>query len=274
MLARRLALLCVTGALKPLVPASTRKPCTTSSSSLAQTTATSALRAVRDPHLRAVEHPAVAVAARARAHRARVAAAVGLGQAEAADDRAGRQLGEVLALLLLGAVGVDRVHDEAALHARRGAHAGVAALELVADEAVGGARDLAAAVLGGRRRPEDAELAHLRDQLAREGVAVPPALDVRDDGGVHERADGRVDVALLVGEAVERPEVVEHGSPCGQEVRTGLRPPRGARPWLRACPPGRRRAPLRCARRRASGGRGGTPRCPAGRRRTGVPAAS
>ena len=42
MLARRLALLCVTGALKPVASASTRKPWTTSSSSLAQTTATSA----------------------------------------------------------------------------------------------------------------------------------------------------------------------------------------------------------------------------------------
>ena len=42
-------------------------------------------RAVRDPHLRAVQDPVVAVAARTRAHRARVGAGVGLGQAEAAD---------------------------------------------------------------------------------------------------------------------------------------------------------------------------------------------
>ena len=58
---------------------------------------------------------------------------------------------------------------------------------------------LAAAVLRGRRRPEDAELAHLRDQLARQRVGIPPALDVRDDGLVHERPHGRVDLALLVG---------------------------------------------------------------------------
>ena len=42
MLARRLALLCVTGALKPFESLSTRKPWMTSSSSFAQTTATSA----------------------------------------------------------------------------------------------------------------------------------------------------------------------------------------------------------------------------------------
>ena len=37
---------------------------------------------------------------------------------------------------------------------------------------------------------------------------------MRDDGLVHEGPDGRVDLALLVGEAVEGLEVVEHGSPC------------------------------------------------------------
>src|SRR4029078_1660460 len=97
------------------------------------------LRAVGDPHLRAVEHVAVAVAPRAAAHRARVAAAVGLCQAEAAHDGARSQLGQVTALLLLGAIGVDRVHDEAALHARRRAHGRVAAIALVADEARSGA---------------------------------------------------------------------------------------------------------------------------------------
>ena len=42
-------------------------------------------RAVRDPHLRAVQDPVGAVALRGRAHRARVGARVGLGEPEAAD---------------------------------------------------------------------------------------------------------------------------------------------------------------------------------------------
>ena len=58
--------------------------------------------AVGDPHLRAVEHPVVAVTARAGAHAAGVGAEVGLGQAEAPDRLAGRHPRQPLLLLLLG----------------------------------------------------------------------------------------------------------------------------------------------------------------------------
>ena len=51
------------------MPAGTRNP-RMRSSALAHTTATPAAAAVGDPHLRAVQHPAVAVAPRGRAHRA------------------------------------------------------------------------------------------------------------------------------------------------------------------------------------------------------------
>jgi hypothetical protein len=57
--------------------------------------------AVGDPHLRAVEYPAVAVAARGGAHVGRIRAALRLGQAEAADDFAARHARQPLLFLLL-----------------------------------------------------------------------------------------------------------------------------------------------------------------------------
>src|SRR6185503_19526992 len=98
-------------------------------------------RAVRDPHLGAVEDPAARrVGLRVRDNPARVASEVGLGETEAADRFAACEPREPLLLLLLGPERVDREHHERALHRDERADAAVAALELAADDAV---RDLA-----------------------------------------------------------------------------------------------------------------------------------
>src|SRR6266852_9856515 len=60
-------------------------------------------RAVGDPALGPVEHPAVTVAPRPRLHPPRVRAMVGLGQPEASDKLALGHLGDVPLLLLLRA---------------------------------------------------------------------------------------------------------------------------------------------------------------------------
>src|SRR5260370_20670768 len=67
-------------------------------------------RAVGDPALGPIEHPAVAVAPRTRLHPPRVRAMVGLGQPEASDKLSLSHLGGVPLLLRLRACRTNRVH--------------------------------------------------------------------------------------------------------------------------------------------------------------------
>src|SRR5229473_49389 len=90
-------------------------------------------RAVGDPALGPIEHPAVAVAPRTRLHPARIRAMVGLGQPEASDKLALSHLGDVPLLLLLRAGRINRVHRERALDRGEGAQAGVGRLQFLHD---------------------------------------------------------------------------------------------------------------------------------------------
>src|SRR6188768_3767007 len=113
---------------------------------------------------------------------------VGFGEAEAADRLATRHGRKPTLLLLLGAVGVDAVHGEPALHRRHRAEAAVAALELLHDQTV---RDVvhAGASVAVQVRAEDAELAHARDELAWELLAAEAAFEERQALVLDERAD-------------------------------------------------------------------------------------
>jgi hypothetical protein len=76
---------------------------------------------------------------------------------------------------VLGAVGVDRVHDQGRLHAHHGAVAGIDALDLAGNQAVADVIDAGAAVALDRRT-EEPELAHLAEDrrvrlLVAEGIA-------------------------------------------------------------------------------------------------------
>src|SRR6185437_4942196 len=116
--------------------------------------------------------------ARPALHAASVRAVIGLGQAEAADMFAGRQLRQVFLALRLGAEGVDRIHHQRGLHAHRRAVAAVDALDLAGNEAVADISDIGAAIaLDGRA--EEAELAHLVHDLAVEALLAEGALDPR-----------------------------------------------------------------------------------------------
>ena len=131
-----------------------------------------------DPHLLAVEDVLVADLARAGAHAARVRSEVRLGEAEAAELFAGGELRQPVVLLLVGSEGEDGIHDQRRLHADETAHAGVAALEFLHDQAV---LDIghAGAAIAVKVGAEEAELAHLRDEFAREA---PFAIALFDDG--------------------------------------------------------------------------------------------
>ena len=117
-------------------------------------------RRVADPGLRAVQ----AVAARdlfgPRFHAAGVGARVRLGQAEAADELATRQARQVFLPLRRVAIGVDRIHDERALHAHHRAVAGIDALDLARDQPVGDVAGVGAAEFLRQGHAEQPRLAH------------------------------------------------------------------------------------------------------------------
>ncbi len=123
-------------------------------------------RRVGDPHLRAGEAVAAVDLLSPGPHPAGIGAGVGLGQAEAADQLASGQPRQPFALLLFGAVGVDRVHDERRLDAHRRAIAAVDPLDLARHQPVADIIEAGAAIFGRDRRPEQAELAHLGHDLA------------------------------------------------------------------------------------------------------------
>ena len=179
-------------------------------------------RAVGDPLLGAVEDPAVAVAAGGGAHAARVRAEVGLGEAEAADRLARRQGREPAVALLLRAEGVDRVHHQAALHRDEAAQPGVAALELLHDQAVGDVVQAGQVVLvdGGA---EQVELGHLGHQLDRETAVAVALFDDRFEPLVDPGAHGVAHQALLFAQKIvdmQKIESRENGSRCN--LRFGL----------------------------------------------------
>ena len=127
---------------------------------------------------------------------------VGLGQAEAADPFAGRELRQIFLPLLLRAVGIDRVHHEARLDRHRRAVAAVDALDRARDQAVADVAEAGAAIFGRDGRAEQPELAELAHDLAVEALV--------EIGRGHPRlqlllriALGRVaDEPLLVGQLV------------------------------------------------------------------------
>src|SRR5688572_18072239 len=121
-------------------------------------------RAVGDPALRTVEPVAAVRACRGRQHAGRIAAEVGLGEAEASDRAACGEIRQPLLFLLLGAERPDRIHDERTLHRAERANARVTALELLADETVGGRADPRAAIAG-ERWTEQAHLAEHGHEL-------------------------------------------------------------------------------------------------------------
>ena len=104
-----------------------------------------------------------------------------LGQAEAADPLAGGELGQIFHPLRFGAVGIDRMHDQRALHAHGRAVAGIDPLRLARHQAVNHVARSGAAVLFRQRRPEQAELAQLGHD-----VAVELLLAVRHQNARHQ----------------------------------------------------------------------------------------
>jgi len=159
-------------------------------------------RRVGDEALGTVDHVAVAVAPGGRAHGGRVGADIGLGQREGADDLAARQLGQIGALLLLGAVDDDALRADAVVGADHGAEGGRGLAELESDAHLLRHGQAEAAIFRGDGQTEEAERAHLRDDLFGDGVVVRDAMLVGHEPLAHEAPHG--DEQLLQGFGIER----------------------------------------------------------------------
>ncbi|MGY4297708.1 hypothetical protein ACVWXN_005803 [Bradyrhizobium sp. i1.4.4] len=123
-------------------------------------------RRVRDPHLAAGQAIAIRDLLGAGLHAGRIGAGVGLGETEAADPFAAGELRQVLLALVLVAIGVDRVHHQRGLHRVHRAIAGIDPLDLARDEAVGDVARIGTAIFLRQRNADQAELAHLVEDLA------------------------------------------------------------------------------------------------------------
>ncbi len=91
--------------------------------------------------------------------------------------------------LLVGSVGVDGIHHQRALHGDEAAQAGIAALDLLHDEAVLDVAHAGAAVAF-QVRAEEAEFGHFGDQLGREAGVAEAIADHGRDALVGEPARG------------------------------------------------------------------------------------
>ena len=129
------------------------------------------------------------------------------GEAEAADGFALREERKPFVFLRVVAVGVDRIHDERALHGDEAAEAGVAALEFLRDEAVGDVGHAGAAVAV-KAGAEEAEFAELRNEMLGECAFAAVLFDDGDDFGFDELAGGLAgEFFLVVEERIEIDEI-------------------------------------------------------------------
>ena len=123
-----------------------------------------------------------------------------LGQAETTDDFTGRHAWQVLLLLLLAAIGKNRIHAQRTLHRGEAAQTGIAALQLLADQAIAHAAHAGAAVFRGNGRAKQAQTGNFRDQFPWETRLVEAVADDRQHLLVDETAHGILHHAFFVAE--------------------------------------------------------------------------
>jgi hypothetical protein len=128
----------------------------------------------------------------------------GLGQPEPGKPLTGDQVGQPGVLLLLGAVGLDRVDAQPDGRLEGDPHRLVDPAQLLDRHAQAGevAVLAGAAVLLRSGQPEQPELAHLLHHVDREVVVAVPLRGVRRDLGVGELADAAAELFVLAGQLV------------------------------------------------------------------------
>ena len=152
---------------------------------------------VGDPHLGAVDDVVVAVEPRSGADALQVRAGVGLGEADAGAALAGGQVGQVLLLLLLGAVHGDHPAGQR-VAAEDAGDAHPAAGDLLEHQGEGDRVEVEAAVLLGDGDAEQAHVGHALDDLGGVATGLLPLTGDRDDLVVDEVAEQRTELALVL----------------------------------------------------------------------------
>ena len=156
---------------------------------------------VGDERLGAVEHPMAAVAHRRRLRPARVRARAVLGQTPAADLLAARERGRYFFFCSSLPARKMWPEREAVVGGHGQGHAGVDARELLHHDRVVQGGHPGAAVFRGPDHAHEAELAELREDLARELLLLVPFARVRTDLRLRELPDGLLEELLLLGKA-------------------------------------------------------------------------
>ena len=151
------------------------------------------VRPVGDPHLRPVEDVAIALALGPRAHAHHVRARARLAHGERADMLARDQLGQVAGALGLRAVEPDLVDAEVGVRAVAEADRGGGPAHLLHGDAVLQVAEAAAAFLLLHGDAEQAEVAKVRPEVARELVARVDLFRARRDLRLREALDRRAD---------------------------------------------------------------------------------
>ena len=173
-------------------------------------------RRVGNPHLRAGQPIAVGHLLGAGLHAAGIGAGIGLGEAEAADPFAGGEFRQVFLALVLVAIGIDRMHHQRRLHRIHRAVAGIDPLDLARHQAVGDVAGVGAAIFFRQRDADQAEFAHLVENLA-VGLLFQIRLgDARQQLVLRIGARGVADHALVFGELL-----VEHERIVPLEIHRG-----------------------------------------------------
>ncbi len=166
-------------------------------------------RRIGDPHLRALEAIAALDLFGARAHSGGVAPRIGFGEPETADQLARREAGEKTLLLLVAAIGVDRMHHERALHRTGRTIARIDALDFARDQPVADIIEPRAAIFGIDRRAEQPERAHFGHDLAVESLVEKGRGHARQQRVGRIAARGIAHHALLFGQLIVELEGVE-----------------------------------------------------------------
>ncbi len=145
---------------------------------------------VGNPHFGTIQDVGIAVVFHVGKHPVWIGACIGFGEAEAADEFAFCQFGQVMATLLFGAEFINRVHHQRTLHGSHGAHAGVAAFQFLHDDAVGDFVHAAAAILCREGGAKGTDFGQTLEKVCRAFGTVGVVFDDRADFGFHPVAHG------------------------------------------------------------------------------------
>jgi hypothetical protein len=146
-------------------------------------------RTVRDPHLGSVQHPIGAASLRTRLHVGGIRSAVRLREPKARDHLPLCHARQPALFLFLTAEGVDRIHAEARLHGNETAYSGIAALELLADQAIR-QRIQPGTAVAFNRATQQTELCDAADELTRKAFVLEAVANDRNHLFIDELRDG------------------------------------------------------------------------------------